>query len=72
MTDPDGIDYTIEWPDIYDGMSATVYNDGRIVNRWANDEGTGPKPGYERRYRLTEEAIKRWKELDSDQRNGEA
>ena len=55
MTEDD-ISYLIELRDVYDGYSIIVYKDGRIRNRWADDEG-GPAIGYERRWRLTEDAI---------------
>ena len=51
------IDHLIELRDVYDGWSIAVYTDGTIKNRWANDAGDGPEPGYERRWRMTEDAM---------------
>lgn len=51
------IDYLVEIAGIYDGWSIAVLKDGSQVNRWENDEGTGPGPGYERRYIRTQELI---------------
>lgn len=47
----------IEIRGVYDGWSISVSPDGTLRNRWANDEGTGPEPGYERRYSETEAYI---------------
>lgn len=53
----DEIDHTIQLSDVYDGWSIAVLKDGRVINRWANDEGTGPAEGYERRYELTQRTL---------------
>lgn len=60
----DDIDHFIELRGVYDGWSIAVRKDGTLHNRWANDEGTGPHPGYERRWRATEDAIAVMKEAD--------
>ena len=51
------VDHLIELPGVYDGWSIAVFMDGTMLNRWANDEGTGPAPGYERRYEATKKAM---------------
>lgn len=51
------IDHLIELRGVYDGWSIAVMTDGTIKNRWANDAGDGPEPGYERRWFATEDAI---------------
>lgn len=51
------IAHLIEYPTIYDGWSVAVLTDGTLVNRWANDDDTGPEPGYERRYEATQRAL---------------
>lgn len=51
------IDHLIELRGVYDGWSIAVYTDGTIKNRWTNDAGDGPEPGYERRWRAAEDAI---------------
>lgn len=53
----DEIDHVIELRGVYDGWSIAVLKDGRMLNRWANDAGDGPEPGYERRYELTKKAM---------------
>lgn len=51
--------HTIEIPGVYDGWSIAVLKDGTMINRWADTEDpTKPAEGYERRYRMTEEAIR--------------
>jgi hypothetical protein len=61
MSTPNGnapkIDHIIELQGVYDGWSIAIYTDGTIKNRWANDAGDGPEPGYERRWLATEDAI---------------
>lgn len=47
----------IELRDVYDGWSIVLTPENTLVNRWANAEGTGAEPGYERRYEATERAI---------------
>lgn len=49
--------HLIELRDVYDGWSVVATKDGRFINRWANDDGSGPEPGYERRWAKTEEYI---------------
>lgn len=50
------IAYLIEIPEIYDGFSITVYEDGTMENRWG--DGTGnPLAGYEYRWKATEDYI---------------
>lgn len=51
------IDHLIEFPRIYDGWSVAVLHDGTMVNRWANDDDTGPQIGYERRYAAVQKFI---------------
>lgn len=51
------IDHLIELRGVYDGWSIAVMTDGAIKNRWANDAGDGPEPGYERRWSAAEDAI---------------
>ena len=51
------VDHLIELPGVYDGWSIAVFQDGTVLNRWSNDDGTGPEPGYERRYAATQKAI---------------
>lgn len=53
----DEIDHLVQLQVVYDGWSIAVLKDGRRINRWANDEGTGPEEGYERRYRMTQEVL---------------
>lgn len=53
----DDIAHLVEYPSIYDGWSVAVLKDGTLVNRWANDDDSGPREGYERRYAATAEAI---------------
>jgi hypothetical protein len=48
---------TIELLGVYDGWSIAVMRDGGWLNRWSNDEGTGPEPGYERRWRAAQTYI---------------
>lgn len=48
------VDHIIELPEVYDGWSIAVLKDGTWWNRWSNDDDTGPREGYERRYRLTQ------------------
>jgi hypothetical protein len=47
----------IELQGVYDGWSIALYEDGTMVNRWANEDGTGPQPGLERRWGAAEEYI---------------
>lgn len=47
----------IELPGVYDGWSIIQTPENTLINRWANADGTGPEPGYERRYEATERAI---------------
>jgi hypothetical protein len=42
---------------VYDGWSIAMLNDGTAVNRWANDDNTGPEPGFERAYAATQAAM---------------
>lgn len=56
----DRIDHLHEIRGVYDGWSVAVLNDGTMVNRWANDAGDGPEPGYERRYAATQEYMDGW------------
>lgn len=51
------IAYCVEVPDIYDGVSIYVLKDGTVVNRWDDGHGYAIE-GHERRWRLTEEAIR--------------
>jgi hypothetical protein len=51
------IDHLIELWGVYDGWSIAVMTDGTLRNRWANETGDGPEPGYERRWGATEAAI---------------
>ena len=53
----DRIAHLVELRGVYDGWSIAVLTDGTQVNRWENDEGTGAKPGYERRYDAAQKAI---------------
>lgn len=46
--------YLIELRGVYDGWSIKLMKDGTTINRWANDAGDGPEPGYERRYEAVE------------------
>lgn len=50
----DEVDHLIELRGVYDGWSIAVMKNGTQINRWANDDGTGPAPGYEYRYEVTE------------------
>lgn len=56
-SDAPTIDYLIELRGVYDGWSISVWTDGTIKNRWANATQSGPEPGYERRWKATENAI---------------
>lgn len=51
------VHYLIELPGVYDGWSIAAMTDGTFSNRWANDSGDGPFPGYERRWEAAEKAI---------------
>lgn len=53
----DEIDHLIQLCGVYDGWSIAVLKDGRRINRWANDDNTGPEPGYERRYEATQRVL---------------
>jgi len=58
------VDHIIEIPGVYDGWSIAVISDPTYcyVNRWADENNpTIPMPGYERRFRATEEYIERSK-----------
>lgn len=55
------IETIVEIQGVYDGWSIAVLDDGTMVNRWENDEGTGPEPGYERRYYATKDVIEQSK-----------
>ena len=61
--DWDQVEYTIELPGVYDGWSIALMKDGTLFNRWANEEGTGPAKGYERRYERTQHHIDTTKDL---------
>lgn len=52
--DWDQVATLIELRGVYDGWSVAVMKDGSRLNRWANADGTGPAPGYWRRYEATE------------------
>lgn len=51
------IEHLIELRGVYDGWSIARLKDGRLINRWADDNGQ-PLPGYERRHAATEDAIR--------------
>lgn len=56
------VDHVIEVPGAYDGWSIAVIREPvyAYVNRWAQkDDPLVAEPGYERRFRLTEEYIER-------------
>ena len=55
--DAPAIDHLIELRGVYDGWSISVWTDGTVKNRWANDAGDGPESGCERRWKATEAAI---------------
>lgn len=50
----DDIAYLYEIRGVYDGWSILVLKDGTLLNRWANEAGDGPEPGYESRYAKTQ------------------
>lgn len=61
MTDSN-VEYLIEIQGVYDGWSIAVINEPTYayVNRWATkDDPLLAEPGYERRFRMTEEYIDR-------------
>lgn len=47
----------VEITNVYDGWSILINEDGEWLNRWENDEGTGPEPGYEGRWKATQDYI---------------
>lgn len=53
------VECLFEDSNIYDGWSAALLKDGRIVNRW-------PEADYPRRHQITEDYIKRIKEEWND------
>lgn len=62
--DWDKVHLLIELRGVYDGWSFAVMTDGSLFNRWANDAGDGPMPGYERRYEATRKAMLEYAEDD--------
>jgi hypothetical protein len=44
----------IELPGVYDGWSIAQLPDGRMLNRWSDEAGTGPAAGMQRRWEATE------------------
>lgn len=55
---PADIDRLVEYPDVYDGYSVTVWMDGTWENRWADrTDPSKPAAGYERRYAATQAHI---------------
>lgn len=65
MSEPEIVEL-IEFPEIYDGWSVAVMSDGTFKNRWADDDGTSARPGYERRWLATERYISLMKRKDSE------
>lgn len=53
----DRIAELVELPGVYDGWSIAVLTDGTRINRWANEDGTAAREGYERRYLLTQKVL---------------